>query len=321
MRAAGVQALGAPLEAMELPEPPGPSADEVLIDVQAAGVGNWDDVVRTGGWDVGIRPPMALGVEAAGVVRVVGRHVTRFVPGDSVMVHSAPLRYQGTWAEQFLADAADVARMPPELDWAVAGALPVPLLTALQVVAATACGPDDIVLVYGAGGVTGGLIVAMAAPTGAKIIATTSAEGTERVRGYGAGEAIDYRDPAWRALAKRASPRGFSIVVNAVRGAAAGLLDLVADGGRLATITGDPPASERGIAITDLYVAPDGGALEAAAAALAARGLSIAIAGTYALAEAATALDQATRGRGGGARVVLPARINGLSVSRQRLAR
>ena len=125
MRAAGVQALGAPLEAMELPEPPGPSADEVLIDVQAAGVGNWDDIVRTGGWDVGIRPPMALGVEAAGVVRVVGRHVTRFVPGDSVMVHSAPLRYQGTWAEQFLADAADVARMPPELDWAVAGALPV----------------------------------------------------------------------------------------------------------------------------------------------------------------------------------------------------
>ena len=242
-----------------LPEPPAPSADEVLIDVQAAGVGNWDDLVRTGGWDVGIRPPMALGVEAAGIVRVVGTQVTRFVPGDSVLVHSAPLRYQGAWAELFLADAADVARMPTELEWAVAGALPVPLLTALQVVGATACGPNDTVLVHGAGGVTGGLIVAMAAPTGARIIATSSAEGTQRVRSYGAGEAIDYRDPAWRALAKRASSGGFSVVVNAVRGAAAGLLDLVADGGRLATITGDPPASERGIAITDLYVAPDGG--------------------------------------------------------------
>jgi NADPH:quinone reductase-like Zn-dependent oxidoreductase len=96
MRPAGVRALGAPPEPIVLPEPPAPSADEVLIDVEAAGVGNWDDVVRSGGWDVGIRPPMALGVEAAGIVRVVGTHVTRFVPGDRVIVHSAPLRYQGT---------------------------------------------------------------------------------------------------------------------------------------------------------------------------------------------------------------------------------
>ena len=100
-------------------------------------------------------------------------------------------------------------------------------------------------------------------------------------------------------------------MVNAVRGAAAGLLDLVSDGGRLATITGDPPASERGIAITDLYVAPDGGALEAAAATLAERGLGIAIAGNYALTEAAPALDQVIRGGGGGARVVLPASMGG----------
>ncbi len=317
MRAAGVRAQGAPLEALVLPEPPTPSPDEVLISVQAAGVGNWDDLVRTGGWDVGVRPPMALGVEAAGIVRVVGMRVTRFAPGDSVLVHSAPLRYQGTWAEQFLADAADVARMPPELEWAVAGALPVPLLTALQVVGATACGPTDTVLVNGAGGVTGGLIVAMAAPTGARIIATSSPKDEQRARSYGAGETIDYHDPAWRALAKRASSRGFSVVINAVRGAAAELLDLVADGGRLATITGDPPASERGIAITDLYVAPDGRALEAAAAKLVARGLSIAIAGTYALTEAATALEQVTRGGSGGARVVLPARTYGRSASRE----
>ena len=106
-------------------------------------------------------------------------------------------------------------------------------------------------------------------------------------------------------------------MVNAVRGAAAGLRDLVADGGRLATITGDPPASERGIAVTDLYVAPDGGALEVAAATLAARGLSIAIAGTYALTEAATALEHMTRGGSGGARVVLPARRNGPIASRE----
>ena len=31
----------------------------------AAGMGNWDEFVRTGGWDVGARLPTALGVEAA----------------------------------------------------------------------------------------------------------------------------------------------------------------------------------------------------------------------------------------------------------------
>ena len=196
--------------------------------------------------------------------------------------------------------------MSTDLEWAAGGALPVPLLTALQVVRATACGRDDVVLVHGAGGVTGGLIVAMAASTGARIVATSSAEAAGRVRDYGADEVIDYRDPAWQAAAKRTSGLGFSIVMNAVRAASAGLLDLVADGGRLATITGDPPPSERGVAITDLYVAPDGAALEAAAAALVERGLSIAIAGTYPLADAATALARATHAGGGGARVLLP---------------
>jgi hypothetical protein len=33
----------------------------VLIEVHASGVGNWDNIVRSGGWDIGIRPPMALG--------------------------------------------------------------------------------------------------------------------------------------------------------------------------------------------------------------------------------------------------------------------
>jgi hypothetical protein len=42
----------------------------------AAGVGNWDEIVRVGDWDVGRRPPLALGVEAAGIVDAVGEDVT-----------------------------------------------------------------------------------------------------------------------------------------------------------------------------------------------------------------------------------------------------
>ena len=57
---------------IEVVDPRAPRAGEVLIEVRAAGVGNWDEFVRAGEWDVGRNPPMALGVEAAGVVAAVG---------------------------------------------------------------------------------------------------------------------------------------------------------------------------------------------------------------------------------------------------------
>jgi NADPH:quinone reductase-like Zn-dependent oxidoreductase len=57
MRVAGVQTFGAQVEHFELPDPRPPAPGAALLAVKAAGVGNWDDIVRTGGWDVGTRPP------------------------------------------------------------------------------------------------------------------------------------------------------------------------------------------------------------------------------------------------------------------------
>ena len=143
--------------------PPRPLAgDEVLIEVRAAGVGNWDEIARTGGWDVGRRPPMALGVEAAGVVRAVGRMVTDWAPGDEVMTHPLPLRDQGTWAPMLIAPAALLARKPAGVPWEVAAVFPVPALTAAQVLdEALRVAPGDRLLVNGAGGVTGRLLVSL----------------------------------------------------------------------------------------------------------------------------------------------------------------
>ena len=50
--AAGILELGGGVRLIELPAPRRPASDEVLIEVRAAGVGNWDEFVRTGGWDV-----------------------------------------------------------------------------------------------------------------------------------------------------------------------------------------------------------------------------------------------------------------------------
>src|SRR3954468_15501156 len=117
MRAAGITGLGEPVEIFELDELAPPAAGEVLIDVAAAGIGNWDDLVRLGSWEVGGPPPMALGTEAAGTVAAVGLGVGEVWEGDEVMTHPLPLRRHGTWAARVLAPAASVAARPPEASW------------------------------------------------------------------------------------------------------------------------------------------------------------------------------------------------------------
>src|SRR5690349_20831254 len=308
MRAAGISVFGGPIERLDLPDPTAPTGDEVLIEVRAAGIANWDDLVRLGAWDVGGTPPMALGVEAAGVVRAIGPEHRRFAVRDDVLVHSVPLRYQGAWAEWFLAAGDHVAAKPQGLDWSVAGALSVPILTAVQVAARVRGDSSDVALIHGAGGVTGGLLVAFTAAAGCRVVATASPRAAERVRGYGASSVIDYHAVDWETQARSAAGGSYSVVINAARGGAASVVPLVADGGRLATITGDPPQSEGGIDVADVYVTPDGPALEAGARQLAAIGHTIPIAGVVSLEEAAVALRAVSEGRPEGAFVVDPRR-------------
>jgi NADPH:quinone reductase-like Zn-dependent oxidoreductase len=117
---------GADVALLEVPEPPAPEAGQLLIEVDAAGVGPWDRLLNGTGWDVGLRPPAALGVEGAGRVVAVGPGVDDFAVGDRVLAHEAPLPGgSGFWAERVLITAASAAPCPPGLDAARAAALPV----------------------------------------------------------------------------------------------------------------------------------------------------------------------------------------------------
>jgi NADPH:quinone reductase-like Zn-dependent oxidoreductase len=307
MRAAGIDAFGGEVRLLELAAPVSPAPDEVVILVQAAGVGNWDEIVRVGGWDVGRRPPLALGVEAAGVVTAVGEDVTSLAAGDEVLTHPLPLRHQGAWAEWLVAPAALVAPKPAAVSWEEAAAFPVPALTADQALSEAAPVPaGEWVLVHGAGGVTGGLAVQLAVARGATVVATAGPSSAARVRGYGARVLLDYHDPDWPARARDASPDGVGVgaAVNAARNGAPTALQAVAGDGRLATITGDPPPPEQGITIADVYVRPDGTRLAALTEALSEGVLSLPIATTLPLVEAATALRGAIAGRAAGATVL-----------------
>ena len=98
MLVAGIRRWNGAVERFETADPRALRDGEVLIEVRAAGVGQWDEVARRGEWDVGRGPPLALGVEAAGVVRAVGAGVERWSAGDEVVTHPLPLVDQGTWA-------------------------------------------------------------------------------------------------------------------------------------------------------------------------------------------------------------------------------
>jgi hypothetical protein len=202
---------------------------------------------------------MALGVEAAGVAVRVGGAVGRVAAGQRVMTHSLPLRAQGAWAEWFVAAASDVAPVPDAVPSQVAGALPVPALTADQVLrGALGAGPGATVLVHGAGGVTGMLMVQLARHLGAEVIATAGADSAGRVAAAGAVHVLDGRSPDWPGQVRvLTADGGADLAVNAVPGGAARALGAVKDGGRLATITSDPPRAERGIGVSQVYVTPD----------------------------------------------------------------
>ena len=308
MRVAGIQETGGEVKLIDVPDPRPLAEDEVLIKVKAAGVANWDEIVRTGGWDVGRRPPMALGVEASGTVAAVGREVTDSAVGDEVITHPLPLRDQGTWAPELIAPAALLAPKPAGVSWEAAAVFPVPALIAEQVLGeALEVKAGDRLLVHGAGGVTGGLLVLLGALRGAEVLATAGPRSHERVTALGARQVFDYHDENWPERVLAINERsGVSAAVNAAPSGAADAIRAVADGGRLATITSDPPAEERGITVSSIYVRADGHQLRRLAQLLANRQLEISVAISYGLGDAAEALSTAVSGRLGGAVALTP---------------
>jgi NADPH:quinone reductase-like Zn-dependent oxidoreductase len=196
-----------------------------------------------------------------------------------------------------------IARRPEGVSWAAAAVFPVPALTAAQVLdEALGVGPGDRLLVNGAGGVTGRLLVALGALRGAEVIATAGPRSRAPVAALGAREVIDYHEHDWpdRVVAITGGT-GVSAAVNATPDGAREAIRAVRDGGRLATITSDPPEPARGITVSNVYVRPDGGQLDGLARLLAAGQLEISVAASYELHDAAEALATVVSGRAGGA--------------------
>jgi NADPH2:quinone reductase len=318
MKAAALGRFGGPsvLSLRELPVPE-PGAGEVLVALDTAGVGVWDQAIRQGEWRPPGRPtfPLVPGVDGAGTVVRVGPRVNRLRPGDRVYAYEFGNSKGGFYAEYTAVHARNAARVPKPLTLEQAGAAAAPGLTALQGIdEALRLRRGEVVLVFGASGAVGTLALQFAKSRGARVLATASGRAAAAlVRGLGADAVVDARAPDAKERLRALAPDG----IDAVLALAGGdelerCLDLVNPGGRLAYPNGvEPvPRARRGLRRT-AYDAEAGPARFARLSrAVRHARLRVPIAAKYSLRAAAQAHRRLKRGRVLG-RIVL--RVDGPS--------
>jgi crotonyl-CoA carboxylase/reductase len=217
--------LGDPIDAMRLEEieVPEPGPGEVLVRVMAAGVnynGVWASlglpvsIFRYTGYDFHI-----AGSDASGVVERVGPGVTRWKPGDEVVIHCNqscgecaecngldPMAcsrqkiwaYESNWgsfAEYCLVQAQQLLAKPDRLTWEEAASYGLTYFTAYRMLVDRArVRAGDHVLVWGAGGGLGTFAVQLCALYGANAVAVVSSDDkVELVTRLGAASVLDRR--------------------------------------------------------------------------------------------------------------------------------
>ena len=169
---------------------PTPAADQVVVQVERAGV-NFLDIYQRGGAGVyGLNLPFTPGVEGAGVVVEIGSGVNYLKVGDRVVWAMA----LGSYAEYALLPGEKVAKVPDEIDLKIAAAAALQGMTAHYLVNSTyLIKPGDVALVHAAAGGTGNLLCQMILEKGGRVIATTSNSEKEKIiRETGVSDVIRY---------------------------------------------------------------------------------------------------------------------------------
>lgn len=182
VRAARLHRHGEPLSIEEV-ELPAPGEDEVRVELRFAGVNPVDRYTADGRVAPDAPLPRTLGGEAVGVIG-----------GQAVLVAGEGLgsRRDGLWAEAAVVPSAAVLPLPPGVEEREAAAMGVAGLTAWHAVHELGqVSAEDRVLVLGASGGVGTMIVSLAAAAGATVWGQTgSAEKTAIVERQGASRAV-----------------------------------------------------------------------------------------------------------------------------------
>ncbi len=193
------------------------AADQVLIEVRAAGVCFPDLLLTKGEYQLKLEPPFTPGMEVSGVVRTAPDG-SGFAPGDRV---SAPAMLGG-YAELAVAPVGSVTPSPPELDDAEAVSLLVNYNTMYFAYARRAAlQAGETVLVLGSAGGVGSAAIQVAKAMGAHVIAVVNRESAvDFVTALGPDAVVPLTDSWAKEVRELTGGRGVDVVVDPVGGAA-----------------------------------------------------------------------------------------------------
>ena len=182
-------------------DPPSFNENEVLVKVSATTVNPLEMKIREGYFQkiMPIEFPYIPGADVSGTVVSVGSKVTRIKPGDEVYAST----YGSTYAGYTTLNQDLVALKPKNITFVEAAALAVPLATSYSLLIESAqLQPGQKILIQGASGGVGSILVQMAKILDAYVIVTASATDAERLKSLGADEVIDYKTQDFTKLVK-----------------------------------------------------------------------------------------------------------------------
>ena len=175
------------------------SDNQVLIEIKASSINPGDEPLRTGeifkssvGGQWSEKLPIVLGSDVAGIVKAVGKKVTRLKVDDRVLGLSI---HSGTYQDFVAVDEDHLARFSEGISYEIAGATPTITLTAKQALFdhGNLLKGQRVLIQGGAGGV-GHVAIQLAKNHGAYVITTARKNNHDFVKALGADEVYDYTE-------------------------------------------------------------------------------------------------------------------------------
>ena len=273
---------------------PQPKDHDVLIKVAATTVNPIDMKVRSGAMQkmMPVSLPFTPGSDVGGTIAAVGANVNRLKVGDKIFATT----FGSTYAGYVVLKEEQVAQIPNNVSLDEAAALAVPLVTSYSfLVEGGKLTAGQKVLIQGAAGGVGAVMVQMAKALGAYVIGTASGDGVALVKSFGADEVIDYKIHDFTQLVK-----DVDLVIDLVGGKTqAKSFSVIKPGGKLLSAVMPPSAAlaeENQVEAKFISSAPSYKKLEFGAKLVEDGKIKIQIAHTFKLEDAASAQDLLSAG-------------------------
>ena len=228
MRAVVIDRFGGPeelsLRNISIPEL---KPDQILIKVESAGIGIWDNAEREGMlvkmFGTQAKFPWILGSEGSGKIVGVGDNVDEFRIGDLVygdIWSPREATKAGFYAEYAILNKGHAWPIPSNITPKQAGALLIDGATAFRgLIDALKLKQDENLMIFGASGGLGHLAIQLGKRLGARVFAVASGEdGVELALKLGAENAVDGHNDNIVASAKEFTPNGFDVSLITVAG-------------------------------------------------------------------------------------------------------